>query len=141
MHLDVVAAIIERDDCFLLTLRQAGTHLAGHWEFPGGKCDAGETHAEALARELREELDLEATVGALVHAVTHTYPERTVALSFYRCTCVGTPRAALGQQMRWVPRAELSALPFPEADAELVRQLASASSWPAGPAPAATRDS
>lgn len=124
MHLDVVAAVIERDGLFLLTLRPDGTHLAGHWEFPGGKCHAGETHAEALARELREELDVTATVGALVHAVTHDYPGRTVSLSFYRCTFTGTPSAMIGQQMRWVPRTELSALPFPEADAALVRQLA-----------------
>jgi 8-oxo-dGTP diphosphatase len=119
----VVAAVIERDDAFLLTLRPDGTHLAGHWEFPGGKCHAGESHAEALQRELLEELDVEAEVGPPVHAVTHAYPEKTVALHFYRCTLRGAPRPQLGQQMRWVPRGELSALPFPEADADLIRLL------------------
>ena len=51
MSIVVVAAVIERDGHFLLSLRPAGTHLAGHWEFPGGKCDPHETHAEALDRK------------------------------------------------------------------------------------------
>ena len=64
----MVAAVIERDGRFLLTLRPEGTHLADHWEFPGGKCQPHETHAEALRRELHEELDIVAEVGALVHS-------------------------------------------------------------------------
>lgn len=123
MHIVVVVAVIERDGRYLLTLRPGGTHLAGHWEFPGGKCEAGETHAEALRRELREELDIDAGVGALMHAVTHAYPERTVELHFYACTFTGTARPMIGQQMRWVARHELAALPFPEADADLIRLL------------------
>ena len=123
MPVVVVAAVIERDGRFLLTLRPQGTHLAGHWEFPGGKCDAHETHAEALRRELHEELDIVAEVGGLVHAVTHAYPERTVALHFYACTYAGEPRPMIGQQMRWVARDELGMLPFPDADADLIRLL------------------
>ena len=120
----VVAAVIERDGRFLLTLRPAGTHLADHWEFPGGKCEPHESHAEALRRELHEELDLAADVGALEFAATHTYPERTVTLHFYRCTFVGEPRAMMGQEMRWVARADLARLPFPEADRDLITRLA-----------------
>lgn len=119
----VVAAVIERDNAFLLTLRSPGTHLAGHWEFPGGKCEPHETHAEALRRELREELDITAQVGERVHQVTHAYPEKTVALHFYRCTFSGAPTPMQGQGMRWVARAELPSLPFPEADADLIRTL------------------
>ena len=119
----VVAAVIEDGEAFLLTLRPAGTHLEGHWEFPGGKCHDDEAHDAALRRELREELDVEATVGERVHQVTHAYPDKTVELHFYRCTLRGTPRPLIGQQMRWVRRDELSALPFPEADADLIRQL------------------
>ncbi|MEZ5285929.1 MAG: (deoxy)nucleoside triphosphate pyrophosphohydrolase [Vicinamibacterales bacterium] len=119
----VVAAVIERDDAFLLTLRPDGTHLAGHWEFPGGKVHVSETHAEALRRELHEELDIVVEVGALVHEVTHAYPEKTVALHFYRCTFEGVPKPMIGQGLQWVSRAELAALPFPDADADLVRQL------------------
>jgi 8-oxo-dGTP diphosphatase len=80
----VVAAVVERHGAFLLTLRPEGVHLAGHWEFPGGKCHAGEPHADALRRELFEELDIVADVGELVHSVRHAYPERAVDLYFYR---------------------------------------------------------
>jgi 8-oxo-dGTP diphosphatase len=119
----VVAAVIERDDAFLLTLRPQGTHLAGHWEFPGGKCHSAETHAEALRRELYEELDIVADVGELLHSITHAYPEKTVTLYFYRCDFRGEPKPMLGQDMRWVARAALGTLPFPAADADLIRLL------------------
>lgn len=123
MRIVVVAAVIERHGRFLLSLRPAGTHLAGHWEFPGGKCDPHETHAEALARELREELDIVAEVGALEYAVTHTYPERSVELHFYRCTYTGEARGLIGQDVQWVVREDLARLPFPEADAGLIVRL------------------
>lgn len=119
----VVAAVIERDDAFLLTLRPDGTHLSGHWEFPGGKVHQSETHAEALRREIFEELDAAADVGEVVHEVTHAYPEKTVQLFFYRCRLAGEPKPMIGQQMRWVPRTELASLPFPEADRDLIEQL------------------
>lgn len=122
----VVAAVIERDDAFLLTLRQAGTHLADHWEFPGGKVHHSETHSEALRRELFEELDIVATVGERVHSVTHAYPEKTVELHFYRCEFAGEPKPMMRQGMRWVPRGELDSLPFPEADRDLIRILSAA---------------
>jgi 8-oxo-dGTP diphosphatase len=120
----VVAAVIEDQGRFLVTRRQHGTHLAGLWEFPGGKVDAPETHAEALRREIREELDADIVVSELVLCTTHEYAERTVTLHFYRCTLAGEPRPVLGQQMRWVSRAELVSLDFPAADAELIRMLA-----------------
>jgi 8-oxo-dGTP diphosphatase len=119
----VVAAIIEEDERFLLTQRQKGAHLEGLWEFPGGKIDAGETHAGALGRELREELDVDVDVGALRFHTTHDYGGRVVALYFYQCALRGAPRPMLGQQMRWVPRAELAALGFPPADTELIKVL------------------
>jgi len=119
----VVAAVIENDDGFLVTRRQKGVHLAGLWEFPGGKIDDGETHAAGLMREIREELDADVDVGELVFHVTHAYDDRTIALYFYRCTLRGEPRPLLGQEMRWVPRADLGTLGFPPADEELIRLL------------------
>ena len=119
----VVAAVIERDDAFLLTLRPDGTHLSGHWEFPGGKVDHSETHVAALRREIFEELDAVAEVGELVHTVTHAYPEKTVELFFYRCELKGEAKPMLGQEMRWVPRHELASLPFPDADRDLIAHL------------------
>ena len=121
--IDVVAAIIEQRGSFLVTLRPSGTHLAGHWEFPGGKVHHSETHAEALRREVFEELDCVVQVGALVHEVTHAYPEKTVRLFFYRCAVAGEPKPMLGQEMRWVPRGELPTLPFPDADRDLISLL------------------
>ena len=126
MAVVVVAAVIERGDAFLLTLRPSGTHLEGHWEFPGGKVHAAETHVEALRRELFEELDIVAEVGEVVHQVTHAYPDKVVELHFYRCGFAGVPTPMMGQAMRWVPRAELAGLPFPEADRDLVRLLSRA---------------
>jgi mutator protein MutT len=119
----VTAAVIERDGCFLVTRRQKGVHLEGFWEFPGGKCDAGETLVACLARELKEELDVEARIGREVYSVTHAYPERSVELHFFECQLTGEPRPQIGQEMRWVRRAELSSLAFPPADAELIQQL------------------
>ena len=119
----VIAAVVERDDCFLVTRRLEGTHLAGTWEFPGGKLEPGETDAECLARELDEELGVEVHFGPLLHATRHAYPERTVELRFYACGIHGEPVPMLGQQMRWIPRDELDSLEFPAADAELIRQL------------------
>jgi mutator protein MutT len=124
MMLAVVAAVIEHADCFLLTRRQDGVHLAGHWEFPGGKVGAGETHAAALRREIIEELDTDVVVHELVLETGHEYPERTVTLFFYRCDLLGTPKPMLGQQMEWIPRAQLSSMLFPPADDELIRLLA-----------------
>ncbi len=123
MTIAVVAAVIEHDKRFLLTRRQDGVHLAGHWEFPGGKVGAGESHAEALRREIVEELDTDVVVQELVLETTHAYPQRTVTLFFYRCELLGLPTPMLGQQMEWVPRAELSSLLFPPADNELIRML------------------
>ena len=119
----VVAAVVEQDDRFLVTRRQQGVHLAGMWEFPGGKIDPQETHVSALRREMLEELDVDVEVHELVFETGHAYPERTVALFFYRCTLKGTPRPRLGQEMRWVPRSELASLGFPPADEELITRL------------------
>jgi len=121
--MDVVAAVIEHDDRFLLTRRQDGVHLAGHWEFPGGKVGSNESHAAALRREIFEELDTDVVVHELVLETTHAYPEREVTLFFYRCDLLGVPRPMLGQQMEWIPRGELSSLRFPPADDELIRTL------------------
>ena len=119
----VTAAVVERGGCFLVTRRQKGVHLEGCWEFPGGKCDAGETHAACLARELREELDAAARIGDEIFTTTHAYSDRQVELHFLRCELDSEPRPLLGQEMRWVPRDELATLEFPPADAELIRLL------------------
>ena len=119
----VTAAVIRRDGCFLLTRRLRGTHLAGYWEFPGGKCERGETHEACLQRELAEELGVTARIGARVFEIVHDYPERTVELHFFECVIEGEPQALLGQEMQWVARHDLGTLEFPQADAALIKML------------------
>ena len=122
----VTAAVIERDETFLVTRRQKGVHLEGYWEFPGGKCNAGETLEMCLARELREELDVIVRVGGEVFSTTHAYPDRRIELHFFTCEIEGAPVPQAGQEMRWVFRSDLTTLVFPPADAELIRKLVSA---------------
>jgi mutator protein MutT len=123
MLIVVLAAVVEENGAFLLTRRLEGTHLAGTWEFPGGKCDAGESHEDCLRRELVEELGADATIGEEIFTITHAYPERAVELHFRRCTLNGVPSPKIGQEMMWVKREDLGALQFPEADRELIEML------------------
>jgi len=119
----VAAAIVERDQRFLLTRRLQGTHLAGAWEFPGGKCEPGESLQACLARELMEELAVKCTVGRSLLITRHAYAERTVELHFFATTLSGDPVPQLGQEMRWASRGDLGTLQFPEADRELIQLL------------------
>lgn len=119
----VLAAIVERDGRLLVTRRLKGTHLAGLWEFPGGKCEPGETHEGCLARELMEELGVSCDVGAEVFTTEHAYPDRVVRLHFRACTIDGEPRPMLGQQIQWIARSALDTLAFPPADEELIAML------------------
>jgi mutator protein MutT len=120
----VTAAVIHRAGAYLLTRRLRGTHLEGSWEFPGGKCEPGETHTACLRREILEELDTGVRVGRELFSTTHAYPDRIVELHFFECELTGEPTPMLGQEMQWAPRAQLEALEFPPADAELIRMLA-----------------
>ncbi len=120
----VTAAVIERGDEILVTRRPEGVHLEGHWEFPGGKCEAGESLEACMVREIREELGVEVEVGEELLATSHDYPDRRVELHFLSCTVIGTPVPQLGQEMQWVRRSDLPALRFPPADEELIRLLA-----------------
>jgi 8-oxo-dGTP diphosphatase len=119
-HIVVTAAVIEESGRFLVTRRPGGVHLEGLWEFPGGKCEAGESHEDSLAREIVEELDTAIVVDREVFSVVHTYPDRIVELHFFSCRLAGVPRPVLGQEMRWVSREELRTLPFPPADEALI---------------------
>jgi 8-oxo-dGTP diphosphatase len=119
----VTAAVIEVEGRFLITRRQKGVHLEGVWEFPGGKCEPGETLHACLARELREELDVPSRIGEEIFSTTHEYPDRAIELHFFRCALLGDPQPQLGQDMRWAARGELGDLDFPPADAALIDML------------------
>jgi mutator protein MutT len=121
----VVAAVVERAGEFLVARRLTGTHLAGYWEFPGGKVLPGETHEQALQREIVEELNTGIASIQKIFSTSHAYPERIVDLHFYRGELTGAPQPVLGQELRWITRAQFASLEFPAADAELIARLVS----------------
>ena len=119
----VAAAVILRDDAFLLTRRLKGTHLEGAWEFPGGKCEPEETLEQCLAREILEELGAGIAIGERLLVTRHAYAERSVELHFFEGTLDREPVPQIAQQMRRVARRDLARMELPEADAELIRLL------------------
>jgi 8-oxo-dGTP diphosphatase len=119
----VAAAVVERDGRVLVTRRPPGVHLGGLWEFPGGKCEAGESLDACLRRELLEELNVEADIGRELLATTHDYPDKCVEIHFLGCALGGEPHPQQGQELQWVRRRDLTTLDFPAADAELIRLL------------------
>ena len=124
-RLRIVAALIQDNERILISQRKKQSHLGLMWEFPGGKVESGETDAVALTREIREELDLEVSVGSLFHQQTYAYPERVVALHFYRCGLLSNrlPKAIGVLCYRWVRLHELGNFNFPPANLELLEKL------------------
>ncbi len=119
-------ALIDRDGRVLLAERPAGKHLAGMWEFPGGKVKPGETPEAALIRELAEELgiDVHASCLAPFTFASHAYPEFHLLMPLYVCRRwqgIAVPRE--GQRLRWVRPAQLGEYPMPPADKPLVAML------------------
>ena len=118
----VAAGILVRDGQVLLSLRPEGKHLAGLWEFPGGKVEPGETPEAALVREVREELGLELGDFRPFSFVHHAYPEKTVLLLAYLCPIDHDPNGAAAV-WRWQPLNELDPAAMPEADRAIVDSL------------------
>lgn len=126
--IDVAAGLLFDQGRLLITQRPEGSHLAGLWEFPGGKLEPGESWCDGLVRELREELDIEVEVGPLVEEITHAYPGKTVRLRFHQCRLAGgTPRPVGCADLAWITPADLGRYAFPEADSRLIGLLASRS--------------
>lgn len=123
MAIVVAAAVIERGGAVLVTRRLKGTHLEGLWEFPGGKCEPGESIHDCLIREIVEELGVTVVPRETMLVTTHVYPEKTVELHFVACDLDAEPVPQQGQQMQWIARARIDTLEFPEADAALIARL------------------
>lgn len=118
----VVAAVVVRDGRVLLSRRPPGKHLAGLWEFPGGKVEEGETPEGALAREVREELGLEIETPLPYAFVHHEYPEKRILMLAYRCGAQGDP-SGTPLEWRWQPLADLDPDEMPAADEAIVAAL------------------
>ena len=99
-------------------------HLAGYWEFPGGKREAGETLEECLQRELREELNVCVDTPVPYRIIRHEYPEKVVELHFFRCVIESGEAEALEcAELRWVLPEEFSQFEFPPADGVILEAL------------------
>ncbi len=124
--MNVVAAVIERDEMVLICQRKRGGRHPLKWEFPGGKVEPGEDPVQALARELREELDIDARVGDLleIHEISYG-KEPTIRLHFFRITgFLGEPRNLDFEQIAWERKANLPGYDFLDGDVEFVKRLA-----------------
>ncbi|PCK09163.1 MAG: 8-oxo-dGTP diphosphatase MutT [Alteromonadaceae bacterium] len=125
----VAVAVIENTDGHIcITKRPEGKHLAGYWEFPGGKVESGEAVPQALGRELQEELGISVLECEPFIMIKHSYAEMDVLLDVYMVTVFdGVARGAEGQELRWVSRSQLPKLSFPEANESIVEALISTS--------------
>jgi 8-oxo-dGTP diphosphatase len=127
MHepIHVVAGVLcDTSGGILLTQRPAGKHLAGMWEFPGGKCELGEAPQDALRRELREELGIEAGALEPLIAVPWQYREKSIFLDVYRVLDYrGQAHGRETQALRWVPTDELAHVDMPAADRPVISAL------------------
>jgi len=120
----VAAALFGRDGRILIAQRPPGKHMAGRWEFPGGKVDAGESEAAALVRELREELGVEVTASRPLMRLAHSYNDRDVELSMWIVESYrGEPQSLDGQALKWVEPARLGEEDILDADKPFVEAL------------------
>jgi 8-oxo-dGTP diphosphatase len=120
---DVVCAIIEREERFLIARRSSGRHLAHKWEFPGGKVEPGESEVEALRRELLEELGVTVEMIERLTPVEHRYPDRSLRLIAFRCKIIeGAPQAGEHEELRWIGIDEARDYDFPEADIPILAE-------------------
>jgi mutator protein MutT len=120
-HFNVVAAIIRKNDLVLITRRLEGRHLAGLWEFPGGKQENGESLERCLEREIEEELGVKIKVGKAVTSVDHSYKHKDITLHVFNCSIIkGEPKGLECQDLRWVNSLQLSEFHFPPPDKEVI---------------------
>jgi len=124
----VAAALFDADGRVLLAQRPVGKSMAGLWEFPGGKIEAGETPEAALKRELQEELNIKVNETRLkpLHFTSHHYPNFHLLMVLYACReWTGVPTPVEGQTLDWVDVANLHTFDAPAADIPLFEFLAS----------------
>lgn len=121
---EVVAALIWQDNKFMICQRPAHKARGLLWEFVGGKIEAGETGEQALARECREELDIEVCAGDIFFEVTHKYPDITVHLTVYNAVIKeGVPRLLEHAALKWITPEEIKFYNFCPADESILKKI------------------
>jgi len=120
----VVAALIWDNGRFMICQRPAYKTRGLLWEFVGGKVESGETKAQALIRECREELDVQVRVDDVFMEVRHEYPDMTVLLTLFHSAIVhGQPKLLEHNDIRWITPAEISQYDFCPADKEILERI------------------
>jgi len=120
----VTAGIVEENGLVLIARRKPGKHMAGKWEFPGGKIEKGESPEQSLARELQEELDVHARIGELLCCASYDGEGITLELLVYRVEGFeGTPVLREHEEIRWVPPRELLSYDLADSDRRVVETL------------------
>ena len=123
----VCAAVIKLNGKYLLTSRPPGKHLAGQWEFPGGKVHADETAEDCLVRELQEELGVDIITLDKIYSIKYEYPEKKVFIEFFRALPLDVmnfnPMSLEGQGIRWEEPGSLCDVNWVPADLPLAKRL------------------
>lgn len=123
-HHNIVVAVIRRGGRYLIGRRPSQGLLGGLWEFPGGKIEPGETHEQALVREVEEETGLTVRVGEKIATVEHAYSHFAVTLHVYGCEVeAGRAHAHYHSELKWVVRGGLSRYAFPAANRKFLDRL------------------
>jgi len=124
IYINVTAAIIFDDNQILAAKRSPGKHLAGHWEFPGGKVEPSETPEQCLKRELKEEFTIDAEVGEFVAESIFDYGDKRIRLLAYKAKHLsGDFQLIDHDEIRWLPIEELASLNWAPADIPIIEAL------------------
>ncbi len=122
--IEVVAAVIIREDRYMIARRAPGKHLAGYWEFPGGKIEEDETPEHSLQREIQEEFGVHAEVGQYLGDNVHDYGEKIVRLMAYEVIVEEDIHQSTDHdQIEWVELSQMHDYPLAPADVPLLRYL------------------
>lgn len=122
--IEVAAGLIHRDGRYLIARRKPGVHLAGFWEFPGGKREMGESLTECLQRELFEELSVRIDQPIPYRVIRHDYLDQIIELHFFLCAIEQGEPVPIGcEEIRWVYPEDLTQFTFPPADSAVIDAL------------------
>jgi len=120
----VTAAILSKEGSLLIAMRPAGTTLENKWELPGGKIDRGESPEDCLKREMKEEFDIDVTVGELLASSVYHYNHISIELLAYRTNWnSGEISMSAHDDCRWAPPSELGAYDFAPADIPIIDKI------------------